>query len=178
MSAPADHDAESVLARWWRDYTATDEDDQLDVEERLAVTAPFGQNWPGPALAATPGEDADAIADQSAQAFLARHPHARLGLVAALRGADALTTVGWNGPVNYDTDTATFSAVLRGWEDRFGTRVVGVGFATLHLSVAAPPHRLEDALRIAAEHFAFCPDNIWQGAHPDLATYAEDPPST
>ncbi|MGW4027206.1 DUF4253 domain-containing protein [Streptomyces sp. NPDC005009] len=124
--------------------------------------------------AATPVKDADATADQYAQAFLAQYPHARLGLVAAPRGADALTTAGWNGPLNYDNDTATFSAVLRDWEDRFGARVVGVGFDTLHLSVAAPPHRLEDALRIAAEHFAFCPDNIWQGTHRDLTTYAED----
>jgi hypothetical protein len=175
MTSPADHDPATVLDRWWRVYTATDEDDdQLDAEERLAVTAPFGQMWPGPAPAPAPVEDADATADQYAQVFQAQHPHARLGLVAAPRGADALTTAGWNGPVNYDNDTATFSAVLRDWEDRFGARVVGVGFATLHLSVAAPPRRLEDALRIAAEHFAFCPDNIWQGGHPDLATYAED----
>ncbi|WP_318218609.1 DUF4253 domain-containing protein [Streptomyces sp. SCL15-6] len=44
----------------------------------------------------------------------------------------------------------------------------------MHLSVAAPPHRREDALCIAAEHFAFCPDNIWQGTHHDLAAYAEE----
>ncbi|MER7485166.1 DUF4253 domain-containing protein [Streptomyces sp. NPDC126497] len=176
MSSPADHDPQTVLTRWWQDHTATDEDDdQRNTEKRLAVTAPFGQAWPGPAPAATPVKNADATADQYAQAFLAQHPHARLGLVAAPRGADALTTAGWNGPLNYDNDTATFSAVLRDWEDRFGARVVGVGFDTLHLSVAAPPHRPEDALRIAAEHFAFCPDNIWQGTHPDLATYAEDP---
>ncbi|MGV2917029.1 DUF4253 domain-containing protein [Streptomyces alfalfae] len=74
---------------------------------------------------------------------------------------------------NYDNDTATFSAVVRDWEDRFGVRVVGVGFSTLNLSVAAPPSGLEEALAIAAEHFAFCPDNIWQGAHRDLAAYAE-----
>ncbi|MYR42990.1 DUF4253 domain-containing protein [Streptomyces sp. SID5910] len=175
MSSPADHDPETVLTRWWRDYTATDEDDdQLDTEERLAVTDPFGQSWPGLTPSATPVQNADAIADQYAQAFLSQHPHARLGLVAAPRGADALTTAGWNGPVNYDNDTAVFSAVVRDWEDRFGARVVGVGLSTLHLSVAAPPSRLEGALRIAAEHFAFCPDNVWQGAHRDLATYAED----
>ncbi len=142
MSSPADHDPQTVLARWWQDHTATDEeDDQLDAEKRLAVIAPFGQTWPGPAPATTPVEDADATADQYAQVFLDRHPHARLGLVAAPRGADALTTAGWEGPVNYDNDTATFSAVLRDWEDRFGARVVGVGFDTLHLSVAAPPTR-------------------------------------
>ncbi|MEW2079944.1 DUF4253 domain-containing protein [Streptomyces sp. NPDC013433] len=167
MSSPADHDSRTVLARWWQDHTATDEDDdQRDAEKRLAVTAPFGQTWPGPAPATTPVKDADATADQYAQAFLDRHPHARLGLVAAPRGADALTTVGWQGPLNYDNDTATFSAVLRDWEDRFGTRVVGVGFATLHLSVAAPPHRPEDALRIAAEHFAFCPRQHLAGRPP------------
>ncbi|MFE9628842.1 DUF4253 domain-containing protein [Streptomyces sp. NPDC006527] len=75
--------------------------------------------------------------------------------------------------MNYDNDTATFSAVVRDWKDGFGARIVGGGFATLHLSVAAPSSRLEGALIIAAEHFAFCPDNIWQGAHPNLATYAE-----
>ncbi|MFD8883716.1 DUF4253 domain-containing protein [Streptomyces erythrochromogenes] len=43
-------------------------------------------------------------------------------------------------------------------------------------STSASPHPrngLEDALPIAAEHFAFCPDNVWQGAHPPLAAYAE-----
>ncbi|WP_434095357.1 hypothetical protein [Streptomyces flaveolus] len=101
MSAPVNHDPESVLARWWRDHTATDEDDdRLDAEERLAVTAPFGQTWPGLTPATAPVEDADATGDQYARAFLAQHPYARLGLVAAPRGADELTTAGWNGPVS------------------------------------------------------------------------------
>jgi hypothetical protein len=38
-----------------------------------------------------------------------------------------------------------------------------VGFDTLDLSVAAPPVTIEQARHIAAEHYAFCPDNIWQG---------------
>jgi hypothetical protein len=51
---------------------------------------------------------------------------------------------------------------------------VGVGFAELCLSVAAPPMTIDDALPVAAEHFAFCPDNVWQGRHPfTLAGYAE-----
>ncbi|WP_307826495.1 DUF4253 domain-containing protein [Streptomyces pactum] len=174
MSSPADHDPRALLARWWRDHTVTDEDDDpLSAEERLAVTAPFGRTWPGPAPACTPVDDPDAMAEQYARVFLDRYPHARLGLVTAPRGADALAAAGWTGPANYDSDTATFSAVVRDWEDRFGARVVGVGFATLHLSVAAPPNGLDDALGVAAEHFAFCPDNVWQGAHRDLASYAE-----
>ncbi|MFP3985992.1 DUF4253 domain-containing protein [Streptomyces sp. E11-3] len=173
MSSPADHNPDTLFARWWQDYTATD-DDQLTADERLAVTAPFGQTWPGPAPTPAPSTDPDEIAEQYAGAFLTQNPHARLGLVAASRGADALATVGWMGPANYDNDTATFAAVVRDWEDRFGARVVGIGFSTLHLSVAAPPARIEDALAVAAEHFAFCPDNIWQGTHADLASYAED----
>jgi hypothetical protein len=40
--------------------------------------------------------------------------------------------------------------------------------------MAAPPASREEALRVAAEHFALCPDNVWQfnGDHP-LETYAE-----
>ncbi|MGW0909465.1 DUF4253 domain-containing protein [Streptomyces sp. NPDC002853] len=174
MSSPADHAPERLLARWWQDYTATDEDDdQLTADERLAVTAPFGQTWPGLAPTPEPSTNPDEIAEQYARVFLDRNPHARLGLVAAARGADALVTTGWMGPANYDNDTATFAAVVRDWEDRFGARVIGVGFSTLHLSISTPPARIEDALAVAAEHFAFSPDNIWQGSHPDLASYAD-----
>ncbi|MFE7186541.1 DUF4253 domain-containing protein [Streptomyces erythrochromogenes] len=174
MSSPADHDPGALLARWWHDYTTTDKDDDpLTAEERTAVTAPFGRTWPGTAPGQAPCADPDAMAGQYARAFLVQNPHVRLGLVSAPRGADALTACGWDGPLNYDGDTATFSAVVRDWEERFGARVVGLGFSTLHLSVAAPPNGLDDALSLAAEHFAFCPDNIWQGARPTLAAYAE-----
>ncbi|MGW7340135.1 DUF4253 domain-containing protein [Streptomyces sp. NPDC054808] len=57
-----------------------------------------------------------------------------------------------SGPCNYDDDTAKFSTVVRDWEHRFGARVVAVGFATLHLSVAAPPADERAALLVAAEH--------------------------
>lgn len=61
--------------------------------------------------------------------------------------------------------------MLRSWEDRFGARVIAVGFATLALSVAAPPIDMTHAREIAYEHLAFCPDNIWQGpgSLPDYA---------
>ncbi len=63
---------------------------------------------------------------------------------------------------------------MRGWEQRFGARVVAVGPAALHPSVAEPPTTAEEALLVAAEHFAFCPDNVWQSSHPyALTAYAE-----
>ncbi len=99
----------------------------------------------------------------------------RIALIAADSGADALTRAGWSGPANYTNDTAKISAVIRSWQDRFGVRVIGLaGYATLHLSVAAPPTTHDEALHIAAEHFALCPDNIWQSVKPyTLAAYAE-----
>ncbi|MEV4518499.1 DUF4253 domain-containing protein, partial [Dactylosporangium sp. NPDC049525] len=37
---------------------------------------------------------------------------------------------------------------------------VHLGFAELFLSVAAPPATAGEALRVAAEHVAFCPHNV------------------
>jgi hypothetical protein len=119
----------------------------------------------------------DAQAVTNARALQACFANWRLGLVPADRGADALTNVGWMGPANYDNDTALFSAVVRSWEDRFGARVIGVGFASLYLSVAAPPATFDEALRVGAEHFAFCPDTLWPQSPwqaDNLAHYAKE----
>ncbi|MGT2532737.1 DUF4253 domain-containing protein [Streptomyces nojiriensis] len=175
MSAPADDDPARLLAQWWAAYTSVDEDDDmLDAEARLAVTAPFGRNWPGLASGRETATHPDQLAADFARAFLAGRPQTRLGLVAAASGAEALAVAGWSGPCNYGSDTAKFSAVVRDWEHRFGARVVAVGFSTLHLAIAAPPADGHEALLVAAEHFAFCPDNVWQGSRPcTLAAYAE-----
>ncbi|WP_245930965.1 DUF4253 domain-containing protein [Actinokineospora auranticolor] len=174
MSAPGGHDAAAVLAGWWAEHTGIGDngDDDLSPAERAAVTAPYGRDWPGPAPAPAARVDADRAADDLAEHVLDGHPSMRLGLVAAERGADAVAVAGWTGPANYTEDTAELSAVLRDWEDRFGARVVAVGFDTLLLSVAAPPATLAEALVVAAEHFAFCPDNVWQDTE-TLTAYAE-----
>jgi hypothetical protein len=169
MSSPDAYDPAALLARWWQEHTGAD--DVLTAEERIAL--PFGRAWPAPALDREGGTDADEKAAEYARVFTARHPQARLGLVAAACGADALAAAGWDGPVNYANDTAKFAAVVRDWERRFGARVVALGFSTLHLSIAAPPTTPSEALLVAAEHFAFCPDTLWQGpASSTLTTYA------
>jgi len=168
MSDPDESDGESVLANLWSECQAEgDEDDPPEPPEDLA---PFGVQWPG--LAPTPSvvDSPEEVADEYADRLLTFLPTPRLGLVAADRGADALAIAGWMGPCNHTNDTGELAAVLRNWEDRFGARVVGVGFDTLYLSVAAPPATGEAAVRVAAEHFAFCPDNIWQGWEPFTLT--------
>jgi hypothetical protein len=54
--------------------------------------------------------------------------------------------------------------VLRSWEERFGATVMRVGFDTVDLLVERPALSQQAALAVAAEHFAFCMDNIYQGA--------------
>lgn len=53
------------------------------------------------------------MAAEYAEHFVARRPQSRLGLVVAGTGSDALTVAGWDGPLNYDNDTAKFSTVVR-----------------------------------------------------------------
>lgn len=155
-SYPGDHDAEDVLAASWEDLTADEE-------------------WPGLAAPQTSSADPDKEAAEVASILTDEGSWmhgARLALVPARRSADIPAAVGWSGPVNHEGDVARLSAVLRSWEDRFGIRVVALTFDQLVVSVAAPPMTQEDAEAVAAEHLAFCPDNIHQGRHTTLAAYA------
>ncbi|ELP71250.1 DUF4253 domain-containing protein [Streptomyces turgidiscabies] len=161
ISYPGDHDPEEVLTGFWEEYAAE------------------GEDWPGLAPgtdAESSQADADALVAWFADSTLVvgsslKEP--RLALVPARRSADIPAAIGWSGPANYESDTARLCAVLRSWEDRFGIRVLALTFNQLVLSVAAPPTTLAEAEATAAEHFAFCPDNITQGAHTTLRAYAE-----
>jgi hypothetical protein len=156
LTSPVDHDAAALLRTWWQ-------------------RGDPGTDWPGgpvptPPYRADPDERAAAVA----YSFLAESPATRLGLVTAASGADALTAAGWRGPARHVRDTAQISAVLRDWERRYGVRVVALdGLATLVLSVAAPPVDREQALRVAAEHVAFCPDAIEGRAGTTLGSHAD-----
>lgn len=151
-----EHDGPAVLAAFWSSI----EDDK----------EPFGQEWPGTADAPDAQGPPGYFAAEIADLLLDADPH--LALVPAEDGAHALTGIGWTGPLNHENDTALIAAVVAEWQQRFGAVVVGLGFDTLVLSVAAPPVTQEQALRVAAEHFAFCPDNIWQGNVTTIAEYA------
>ncbi|MGW2253284.1 DUF4253 domain-containing protein [Kitasatospora sp. NPDC001660] len=120
----------------------------------------------------TPVPDADA--DEGARiraSALEGGPNLRIGLVAAPGGAAALAACGWTAPANH-AHTGRIAAVLADWERRFGARVVRVGFDALELSVLAPPTTRDEALRVAAEHVAFCPDQVFQGTG-SLTAYAD-----
>ncbi|MFD5590603.1 DUF4253 domain-containing protein [Streptomyces griseorubiginosus] len=171
MSYPGDHDPEEVLADFWESYA----EDELDDGEGTAGE----DDWSWPGLAEAPSAlpaDPDRRAAETADALLDEgswFKDPRLALVPARRSADIPAAIGWTGPLNHENDVARLCAVLRSWEDRFGIRVIALDFDSLVVSVAAPPTTQEDAEAVAAEHFAFCPDNIHQGSHRTLREYAE-----
>ncbi|MET9967273.1 DUF4253 domain-containing protein [Streptomyces sp. NPDC006356] len=170
MSYAGDHDAEEVLEEFWEEYA---EDDA----PWPGLTTPEATKGTGATEGTGPAQDPESVASDIVDALLdGRGPlkDPRLALVPARRSADIPTAIGWMGPANHENDTGRLSAVLRSWEDRFGIRTVAVGFDTLLVSVAAPPTTLAEAESLAAEHFAFCPDNIWQGTDSTLRTYAEN----
>lgn len=164
---------DQVLADMWTQ--CLNEDD----EESLAPVEPFGLEFPGlaaPPVAKTPSGFARLFSQVSDpnddRASLRSLPSRRIGLVAATRASDIITALGWTGAVNVHGDPVLLSAVLRSWEDRWAARVVEIGFDTLTLTVGIPPRDRQAAMTLAAEHFAFCPDNVWQGTG-TLLSYAE-----
>ncbi|MDC0767445.1 DUF4253 domain-containing protein [Streptomyces sp. HD] len=180
MSYPGDHDAEEVLEDFWYECAAQEDGEHTEngADGANAEDTEEGE-WPGLAAppATTDSPDPDSLATDIADALVEdggplKDP--RLALVPARRSADIPAAIGWSGPMNHENDTARLCAVLRSWEDRFGIRVVALGFDHLLLSVASPPTTLAEAEAVAAEHFAFCPDNIWQGNDTTLRAYAEN----
>lgn len=130
--------------------------------------------WPGLSPAPAPLADPAPVAAVLADELLVHGPHRHLGLVRAERGADVLAVLGWLGATNDDADPGALSSVLRSWEDRFGARVVALGFDTVLVSVAAPPADAAQALPVAAEHLGFCYDAVFQDGPGDLAGYAAE----
>ncbi|MFD7136211.1 DUF4253 domain-containing protein [Streptomyces sp. NPDC059894] len=183
-SYPGDHHAEDVLADFWEADAEDEEADEGEGEpegawddETAELLAPFGPDWPGlapsPALTMDPAACAAQVADLLTDGSASWPEKAHLALVPARRSADIPAALGWPGPLNHTDDVARLCAVLRSWEDRFGIRVVALGFDLLAVSVAAPPATADEAEAVAAEHFAFCPDNITQGPG-SLREYARE----
>lgn len=76
------------------------------------------------------------------------------GVAEADEAGDVLPAMGWI-PANWTDGALPVAAILRSWEDRFGARLLEVGFDEFRLLVDRPPRTLQAAQRIAAEQFAF-----------------------
>jgi hypothetical protein len=167
-------DAGAVLEDLWRDWVSmSDEDDP----EWAGMRAPFTREFPGlaapertPLTPAGRRQALDVVLPRIRQAHRAG-PAARIGLVAAGRPADVLAVIGWNGLANRREEALMpLIAVLRSWEDRFGARLIDVGYADLRLLVERPPRTLQAAQRIAAEQVVLADEFIQaMGDIPNIA---------
>lgn len=165
-----------------RRYT---EPDRVVPDAAAAITAVDAEQtldtwWPGPCrsgcrcldpfLGEFPGLVRSGRADRARSAATVRvagefaeaaSKMASLVLVDAARPADVPAALGWTDACNYfHQNLIGLCSVLRRWEDRFGAVLTWLNGATLLLSVAAPPTSVVKSQRVAAEHFAFCPDQI------------------
>ncbi len=159
-------EAGAVLENLWRGSVWADVDDP----EAMQRWAPFTLQWPGLA-APEPTPLTPAGRQHALDVVLPRirvaygvAPEARIALVAAGRPADVLAVIGWGGLVNQPgSPLLPLTAVLRSWEDRFGARLIDVGYDTLRLLVDRPPRTVEAAQRVAAEQVVLADDCIDEG---------------
>jgi hypothetical protein len=144
--------AEDLLARWWPG----------PCPEGCACLEPFTGTFPG--LVRPSGPDRSRRRATIAEAVSFGHAAgdlASLAVVDAPRPADIPAALAWCGVINHPhQDLVGLSAVLRSWEERFGATLVWIGGFTLVLVVADPPTTRAESERVAAEHFAFCHDQV------------------
>jgi Domain of unknown function (DUF4253) len=157
-------DPATLMSQWWAGAV------RLTTFDRRILAVAKPEEWPGLAPPGTPRIDPELLADETAEGMVAGEP-ARIALVPTARSADSIGLVGWTGTDYEPYSPGALSAVLRTWEERFGARVIGVDSGTLWVSVAAPPTTIEHAVRVAAEHFSFCPEVEQAGNVPE----PEDP---
>lgn len=133
--------------------------DRIDVEEVLQ------QSWskvPWPPGSTEPFTEFPGLAPAAKHRSAPLNPFAseRVGADACLllvpcnRPADAITML---GGLAAEVEAPVISAVLRSWEERFSATAYEVAPDLVKLSVGTPPATDEHALRVAAEHMAFCP---------------------
>lgn len=145
-----DIDSAAVQVTNWENQ-APSEQDITENDDWRQMIAPFSPRFPGLA----PAEDRALTASEIDRTLRLFRP-ARIGLAAADRPADVLPLIGWLGNTNWGSRTLPLASVLRSWEDRFGARLLRIGFAQISVLATRPPRDLASAQLLAAEHYALC----------------------
>lgn len=87
-----------------------------------------------------------------------------VALVPAEHGWQVPAVLGWIGGCNDDLDVVEHVVTLRDWHERFGAELVSLSDdQVLELLVPRPPTTPDEALAVAREHHAYCPDVVDQG---------------
>jgi hypothetical protein len=153
-------DVPELLQRWTRD-SQPDPSDEFDYigEWPASLVAPHGLYVPRDLRTLEPQPTVIAIVavpDQS--------------LVPAAIGFG-----GWNSCPR----SAEHVAVLRYWNQSHGARLISMSSDVVEMVAGRPPATRDQAMRLAAEHFAYCSDIVYQGVGTvsDLAASLLDAPN-
>lgn len=155
LSEVGAYDVGELLGRMWAEAVASSAGASAELLD------PFSVDFPG---LAPPSEPPAVSDDDRFEEILRSIPAARLGVVVADRPADIPAVLGWNGAAGSRWTPAERSAILRSWEARFGATLLELGFDAMSIILEDPPWSLDEALPIAAEHFAFCPEFVHRRA--------------
>lgn len=94
-----------------------------------------------------------------------------LGLVETDAGWKIPALFPWKGSTNWELYGAEHAAILKRWHHRFEAEVVAMTYDVMELYVPHPPSA-EEALGVANEVYAYCPDLLDSGV-PTLEDLAE-----
>jgi hypothetical protein len=86
-----------------------------------------------------------------------------VALVRVERPDDLPAALGWTGAAGQGVGPAVHAAVLHRWAERFDSEPVALTADTLELVVGDPPRDADEALAVAREQFAYCPDVVTRG---------------
>lgn len=100
-----------------------------------------------------------------------KEPQGLLGLAATDAGWKIPAMFPWKGSTNWELYGAEHAAVLRSWNRRFDAELVAMTYDVIELYVPHPPNA-EEALAVANEAYAYCPDLLDSGV-PTLEDLAE-----
>lgn len=95
----------------------------------------------------------------------------RIALVGVRRPAEVVHRTAWPGTVAAGITGAELAELVASWEERYGALLVAMSPTQLSFAVLRPPATFEEAVEVAAEHHATCPDEA--EAWGDDRTYAE-----
>lgn len=163
---PADDDADFDVEAFLLSPGELEDDEDPEIVDYLESIAPIAtvRELGGP-VAAPPAGPQDLLVPWGDARPVA------LALIPALSPADALTTLGWMGPANYDLAGAAIARIAVSWEERYHLTPVGIDFDQLMLQM--PPRGLSrpEVMSLLAEVYRVCPDSYEQSGFPDLAAF-------